>query len=226
MPVVYACVCPPAPPPDAPLTNEAIARVAAELAAQRPEVVVAISHGRGMLPQKVSLASEGASELCEAMVAEARRELVPVELARRCERPAVLSTLEETLGGAALLCVAVSTLSLQMHFEFGRAAGRAPTEDARRAVLVCAGSLSSGRDARQARLFDKQYRQAIEEWNVKWAVHLEPGFRRRAEEDAAAQTAVLMGMLSGHRIQARVLSYESPAGAGCLVAGIDVLGRR
>ena len=34
------------------------------------------------------------------------------------------------------------------------------------------------------KLFDEHYRRAIEEWDVKWLVHLESEFRRHAAEDA------------------------------------------
>jgi aromatic ring-opening dioxygenase LigB subunit len=76
------------------------------------------------------------------------------------------------------------------------------------------------------KVFDDQYRRAIEAWDVKWVTHLDSSFRRRAAEDAAPQTAVLMGALSGYRVQPRILSYEGPFGVGYLVAAIDVLGVR
>ena len=226
MPVVYACVCPPTPPPDAPLTGAALERAAAELAGQRPDIIVVIARGAGMLPRAIGLVTDGVDDIARRIAEEARRDLVPVELLRRWEPPAVLSQLKETLGAIALLPIAVSSLSPQLHFEFGRAAGRVLAADQRRSALVCAGRLSSAEDVRQARLFDKQYRQAIEDWNVKWAVHVDAAFRQRAKEDVVAQTAVLMGVLSGLRIQPRVLSYETPAGTGYLVAAIDVLGPR
>jgi hypothetical protein len=226
MPVVYACVCPAAPPASAPLTDEALARVAEELAAQRPDVLVVIARGAGMLPRAIGLLAEGTDDLAKHIMDEARGKLVPVERVRRWEPPPVLTRLHKASGRPSALAVLVSSLSLQLHFELGRAAGRALAADERRAVLVCAGRLSGAEDERQARLFDRQYREAIEAWHVKWAVHLDGAFRRRAKEDLAAQTAVLMGALSGLRIQPRVLSYEAPSGEGCLVAGVDVIGRR
>ncbi len=61
---------------------------------------------------------------------------------------------------------------------------------------------------------------------MKWLVRLDSAYRRDAAENSVPQTAVLMGALSGYRIQPRLLSYESPFGVGRLVAAIDVLGPR
>jgi aromatic ring-opening dioxygenase LigB subunit len=91
--------------------------------------------------------------------------------------------------------------------------------------LVCEVELARGADPATG-VFDKQYRRAIEDWDVKWLVGLDRELRRRAGEDAVAQTAVLMGALSPYRIQPRVLAYERSSAGGQLVAAIDVLGLR
>jgi hypothetical protein len=71
-------------------------------------------------------------------------------------------------------------------------------------------------------VFERHYQRAIEEWDVRWLAGLDAESRRLAGEDAVAQTAVLMGALSGARISARLLAHE----AGALVAAIEVLGPR
>ena len=141
--------------------------------------------------------------------------------------------LRDALGDASLLPMTISWLEPRFHFELGRAIGRALADYNRRVVFICSADLShalfpgapSGYHP-AGKLFDEHYRRAIEEWDVKWLVHLESEFRRHAAEDAVPQTAMLMGALGDYRIQPRVLSYEGPFGVGYLVAAIDVLGPR
>jgi hypothetical protein len=251
MPIVYACICPRSSAivrddePPAARTIAALHRVAEELAAYRPEMALLMSSGgpapRGAIGVFVGRDPAGFpadQELAARIQSEAAKESLPVEpllrwdasLEAGCATP--LHFLREALADALLLPIAASRLEPRFHFEFGRAIGRAVTSDARRVAFICAGDLSHalqpgtpGYD-RTGRVFDEHYRRAIENWDVKWLVHLDSGVRQRAAEEAVAQTAVLMGALSPYRIQPRILSYEAPAGAGLLVAAIDVLGPR
>ena len=127
-----------------------------------------------------------------------------------------------------LLRMATCRLEPRFHFELGQAVGRALTRYDRLVAIVCSADLGHALQAHQrtGRLFDEQYQRAIAAWDVKWLVRLESDYRRDAAEDGVPQTAVLMGALSGYRIQPRLLSYESPFGVGRLVAAIDVLGPR
>jgi aromatic ring-opening dioxygenase LigB subunit len=141
--------------------------------------------------------------------------------------------LKEALGGARLLPMTISWLEPRFHFELGRAIGRALEDYDRRVVFVCSVDLSHaltpgapGGHDRAGSVFDERYRRTIDTWDVKWLVNLDSSFRSHAAEDAVPQTAILMGALSGYRIQPRVLSYESPFGVGYLVAAIDILGPR
>ncbi len=141
--------------------------------------------------------------------------------------------LRDALRTARLLPLSISWLEPRQHFEFGRAIGRAIERCERRVAFICSADLShalmpgapNGYDP-AGKVFDEHYRRAIEEWDVKWLVQLDSTFRRSAAEDAVPQTAILMGALSGYRIQPRVLSYEAPFGVGYLVAVIDILGPR
>ncbi|MEX1255561.1 MAG: hypothetical protein WEE64_14580, partial [Dehalococcoidia bacterium] len=228
MPVVYACICPPALPDDGALTREALDRVAAELRMYEPDAAVLIARQGAVLPRAIQVAT-GDAERWAAIVArlkdEVGREAIPFNLA--ISRSSVLGApFVDALGDADALSIGVSSLSPREHLDFGRALGRALAGDEWRTALVCTATLAGTADARLARLFDRQYRRAIDEWDVKWLTNVDATFRRSAAEDAVAQTAVLMGALSAYRIQPRVLSYERPDGAGCLVAAIDVLGSR
>lgn len=196
--------------------------------------------GRWGAPQ-VRFEFETDRELAERIQQEAGKGDIKAAPLRRwdggldwgCTVPLYCLSTSGGLAGARLVPMAISWLEPRFHFEFGRAVGRALREYERRVVFICSADLShalmpgapNGYDP-AGRLFDERYRRAIEEWDVKWLVHLDSDFRRRAAEDAVPQTAMLMGALSGYRIQPRVLSYEGPFGVGYLVAAIDVLGRR
>ncbi len=188
---------------------------------------------------EVRFAFETDQELVERIREEAAKDDVRLVTLRRwdggldwgCTVP--LYYLRKALSGARLLPMTVSCLEPRFHFDLGRAISRALAGYERRVAFVCSADLShalfpgapNGYDP-AGKLFDKQYRRAIEAWDVKWLLHLDSGFRGRAAEDAVPQTAILMGTLSGYSIQPRVLSYEAPFGVGYLVAAIDVLGPR
>jgi len=188
---------------------------------------------------ELGFAFETDQELGDRIREEATRADVPLVALRHwdsgldwgCTVP--LYYLREALTEARLLPMTISWLEPRFHFAFGQAIGRALAEYERRVVFICSADLShalmpgapNGYDP-AGRLFDERYRRTIDEWDVKWLLHLDSDFRRHAAEDAVPQTAVLMGALSGYRIQPRVLSYEGPLGVGYLVAAIDVLGWR
>ena len=222
MPVVYACICPDG--AIATRTAEAIAQIAAELAEQRPDIAIGVRAGSGA---GIEIAAEAGEPLLKAVAGSD----VPVALGRAASAP-LPDPLAVAAGDAELITVSTSRLALKEHFALGRALGAAIAEDERRIAIVCIGTLSHALDHLSrtfdpaGRRFDEQYRRAFDEWNVKWLVHLESRFRASAREEAAAQTAVLMGVLSECRIQPRALSYEQTSGVGHFAGVVDVLGAR
>jgi hypothetical protein len=229
MPLVYACICPPGRSPEGSRTANGLAGVAEELASFDVETIVLIaSHGGQREAIGVLTAPQCAGctvnvELAHELLARAAKAGVRTAELRRWD--GALPYPVEALAGARLLVVTTSWLEPRTHFEFGHALGQAIASSERRLGIVCSTTLARG-GVPAAGAFDKQYRRAIEEWDVKWLVGVDREYRRHAGEDAVAQTAVLMGALSAYRIQTRVLSYEASSAGGQLVAAIDVLGRR
>jgi len=141
--------------------------------------------------------------------------------------------LRSGMRGACLVPMAISFLSPQAHYVLGKAMGRALARLGTRSAIVCSADLShsllpgapNGYDP-AGHQFDERYRQAVEEWDVDWMLHVDTSFRHHAAEDAVPQTSLLMGVLSDLKVRPRVLSYEGPFGVGYLVAAIDVLGPR
>lgn len=229
MPLVFACICPTELDPAASRTIDALQRLAEELSVAQPETIVLITAQSTVARQSIGL-DAGDNERTQALskrIAEGAREsTVPVTIVRHRERPSIIEQLSASLSEVAVLSISTSSLSIRFHFDFGRALGRALQSEATPTAVVCTATLASTSEARSARLFDSHYRKAIENWDVKWLTHVDSSFRRDAAEACVPQTAVLMGALSGYRIQPRVLSYEAPSGRGLLVAAIDVLGPR
>jgi len=141
--------------------------------------------------------------------------------------------LRSGMRGACLVAMAISFLSPQAHYVLGKAVGRALTRLNRTVAIICSADLShallpgapNGYDP-AGHEFDERYRQAVEDWDVDWMLHVDTSFRDHAAEDAVPQTGLLMGALSDLEVHPRVLSYEGPFGVGYLVAAIDVLGPR
>lgn len=141
--------------------------------------------------------------------------------------------LAEAMVGVKLMPVVISAGAADGHFEVGHALARAVAGCGRRTAVICSADLSHAlspdapaRFDPAGALFDAQFRLAIERWDVRWVLHSDESFRRRAAEDAVRQTALLMGSLSDYQIRPRVLAYDAPFGVGYLVASVDVLGPR
>ena len=232
--------------------SEALTRIAGELSSHRPETVLLISspgpglqaaRGIGLLTAseatgdfaqldapETQFAFETDLELAELIQQEAAEANPRLEPLLRWDggRNAALHCLREAMAETRLLPMATCRLEPRFHFELGQAVGRALARYERRVAIVCSADLAHALQAHQrsGRLFDDQYRRAIAAWDVKWLVGLESSYRGDVAEDSVPQTAILMGALSGYRIQPRLLSYESPSGVGRIVAAIDVLGPR
>ena len=222
MPVIYACILPDG--AVATRTADAIAQIATEVAEQRPDLAVVIRAGTGA---GMAIAGNADEPLLEAAAAS--------DVPTTTNAPAVSplpEVIEEAIAGVPRVSIATSRLALKEQFEFGRALGRALAEDERRTAIIAIATLSRALDKLSrsfdpaGRLFDEQYRRAFDEWNVRWLVNLDSRFRTAAREEAAAQTAVLMGALSERRIQPRALTYEQTSGVGHFAGVVDVLGAR
>jgi len=215
MPVVYACIVPIAEPTEENRTAEALRRVADELSGYEPELVVVIAPAASGASKVGVYTSD--QTLSELLVAEAKRDAVPVEHMMRW----TLGDAPIAINAASRAYVATCGLDPRQHFEFGRAAARALESLDQRVAVVCTVDLSKGNER-----FDAQYRRALASWDVKSMVNTDVPSRRSARERAVVQTALLMGLLGGYRVQPRELCYEPAPTGGYIVAAIDVLGRR
>jgi hypothetical protein len=212
MPIVYACICPTAPPTEDSRTSDALRRVADELSGYEPELALFIAPARSGATKVGVFASD--NTISDAVATEAKADALPVEHLLRWTAGAPPLALAADV---ATLSIATCGLDPRQHFEFGRAAARAIEPLERRIAIVCAIELSKANAQ-----FNDHCRRALASWDVKSLVNMDASFRRAAREHAVAQVSLLMGALGGYRLQPRELSYE----AGQIVAAIDVLGTR
>lgn len=231
MPIVYACIVPTASAPGTHRTADAIELAAAELRDIAPEVALIVTPPAEARRNAIGVATQGEiaidAPISQAVLAAARALTMPAEESHAPDAIDCPEVVREAFGQASIALVSVSVLSTREHVELGRALARAAEGDVRRIAVVCCGTLAGARGPGEpGDAFDRHYRTAIEDWDVRWLTGLDAETRRRAREDGAAQTAVLMGALSRSRMEAQVLSYEAPEGTGLLVASIDVLGDR
>ena len=230
MPIAYACICPPAVHPDGSRTADAVERMAEELRAAAPDLALVVTPPSRERRNAIGVATQGGAidvELARRVLDAAEALTMPSAELAAPDALACPKAVREALGGARLVVLSASVLAAREHVELGRAIARVLQDDERRIAIVCCGTLASARGPGEpGDVFDKHFRLAIEDWDVKWLAALDAETRRRAHEDCAAQTAVLMGALSRSRIQPRVLSYEAPEGVGLLVAAVDALGDR
>ncbi len=267
--IIYACIAPHPPvivheighgrEGQTRRTIAALERVAAELAALRPETAIVISPHGPVQPAGVGVLArrdvcgdmgrwdapelrfefENDLDVVAAIQAEAEASQLPLVMLEQWDDGAIdgldwgctvpLYYLQPGLEGARLVPIAPSFSTLRYHYELGEAIGRALARLRKQVAIICSADLSHallpGSPSRYdpaGREFDSAYQDAIATWNVDWVLEATRDFRARAAEDALPQTAMLMGILSGHEVRPRILSYEGPFGVGYMVTAIDV----
>jgi hypothetical protein len=210
MPIVYACIVPVSSPLEGDALATALERVSEELSLYETDLAVFIAPGASGRTKLGVTNAEG--DLLDAILASTARDALPVERLMRWHDA------EPVVGlGTRRLRIATCSVEPRVHFEFGRAVARTLAAAAERIAIVCAVEIS-----KSGGRFDERYRRALAAWDVKSIVNTDAASRRAAGERAIAQTALLMGVLGGYRVQPRELAYND----GRIVAAIDILGRR
>jgi len=140
-----------------------------------------------------------------------------------------LHFLAEGMQGTCLVPLTFSMLSLEDHFEFGRALRRAAERAGRRVAVVASGDLShrlipsapAGYDP-QGEVFDRTLTEAIAAYDVRAVMEIDKNLIDRAGECGLRSIVILLGALDGLEVTTNVLSYEGPFGVGYMVAALDV----
>jgi len=236
-------------------TVEALKELSRRLGAKTPQTVALISPHGVMLYDSMGVATaevlrgtmrnwgalredrdfENDSVLVEALQAEAKTAGIPLDsigdkvynLDHGVMVP--IHFLAEGMRGAYLMPLTFSMLSLEDHFEFGRALRRASERAGRRVSVVASGDLShrlipsapAGYDP-QGETFDRALSEAIAGYDVRAVMDMDRALIERAGECGLRSIVILLGALDGLEVTSEVLSYEGPFGVGYMVASLDV----
>lgn len=122
-----------------------------------------------------------------------------------------------------------SWLSLQQHFDYGRAIGRAITERGLQTAVIASGDMSHrlleegpyGYNPAGPE-FDKRIRNALAVMDTGSILSLPADIIEGAGECGLRSIVILLGILDGHTIKPDVMSYEGPFGVGYMVASFEV----
>ena len=132
--------------------------------------------------------------------------------------------------GVPLVPLTFSWLSLETHFAFGKAIGRAAQRTQKPVALIASGDLShrlipgapAGYEP-SGRVFDEKLVKAMGRLDVDGILNLDKELIERAGECGLRSFVILLGALDGLRVRPEVLSYEGPFGVGYLVASFEVV---
>lgn len=132
--------------------------------------------------------------------------------------------------GVPLVPLTFSWLSLETHFSFGKAIGRAAEQSQKRVVLVASGDLShrlipgapAGYDP-MGKVFDEELVKALSSSDTKSILNLDRELIERAGECGLRSFVILLGALDGLQVKPEILSYEGPFGVGYLVASFELV---
>jgi AmmeMemoRadiSam system protein A len=185
---------------------------------------------------EIAFETENDCELAEAIVREAAKERISVvgvddnTLDHGIMVP--LHYLREAGVQAKLVAFGISLLPFGELFRFGRVVARVCEATPRRIALVASGDLShrlipgapAGYDP-QGKVFDEIIQEALSQMDVERILNLPEDLVERAAECGLRPIIILLGALSGKKVESRIYSYEGPFGVGYLVAEFCLRGR-
>ncbi|MDN5293782.1 MAG: hypothetical protein PWQ31_1087 [Eubacteriales bacterium] len=133
--------------------------------------------------------------------------------------------LQQGMGNARLLPVAMSLLPGAELYAFGLAVQRAAAKLGRRIAVIASGDLShrlqpgapAGYSPRGEE-FDHLLVELVRKGDVPGIINIDPVLAEEAGECGWRSIIMMLGALDGLAVEPRVLSYEGPFGVGYLVA--------
>ncbi|HAA90094.1 MAG: Uncharacterized protein XD63_0852 [Thermoanaerobacterales bacterium 50_218] len=185
---------------------------------------------------ELAFEAENDCELAEAIAREAEKEGISVvrvdddTLDHGIMVP--LYYLREAGVEAKLVAFGISLLPFEKLFRFGKVVARVCAATQRRVALVASGDLShrlipgapAGYDP-QGKVFDEIIQEALSQMDVDRILNLPEDLIERAGECGLRPIIILLGALSGQKVESRIYSYEGPFGVGYLVAEFCLEGK-
>lgn len=135
-----------------------------------------------------------------------------------------LFLLRQKLPQVKVIPIYHSQQDLQTHYEFGQLLKRELSLSPKKIAIIASADLSHGLSKQapadyspEAKKFDKKVIKAIENNQIEELINLDPQVIKKVHETGLRTIIMLMGVLADIEKTAKVLSYESPFGVGCLV---------
>jgi len=127
-----------------------------------------------------------------------------------------------------LVRIAISSLPLKTHYEFGKLLQKLIEQSKQSIVYVASGDLShkllkSGPYgfSEEGIAFDKAMKNIVAEGNLAKLVDFNENFLHKAAECGLRSFLIMAGVLDGYKYDSSLLSYEGPFGVGYLVASFN-----
>jgi AmmeMemoRadiSam system protein A len=184
--------------------------------------------------EQVGFRREPDMELIEAVIAEAAARSVPVEPVDHWEPNdhsawVPLYYLQDAVPGTPVLMLSISFAAAADHYALGRVIAEVAARTKKRIALIAsadgAHTLSEegpyGYHPASVE-FEARFHAAFESWDLNEILNFDETFRMQAGEDSIPSVSFLMGALSHHEVQPRILANEGPWGVGYMTALVEI----
>ncbi|MGI1690726.1 AmmeMemoRadiSam system protein A [Thermoanaerobacter uzonensis] len=181
-------------------------------------------------------------ELVEKIVEESRKRDIPIaevddELAKKYVLPKKLDHgtivplyfVTKHYANFRLVHISYGFLYFEQLYEFGTAIGDAIRNSNKKVVFIASGDLSHKLTPNspngytpKGEVFDKKLLDLLSEMKVEEIIGMDKGLIEEAAECGFRSVCVMLGVLDGYEVKAKVLSHEGPFGVGYGVAQFEV----
>lgn len=173
-------------------------------------------------------------QFVEALLEEASRRGVALTAIEQWERHdhsawVPLRHLRAAAPDASVVALSISAASPQDHFALGEAVAAVIAAQTKRVAIIASADGAHALKADgpygyhpAAPRWEAEFQEALAAWDVERVLGFDDEFRRLAAEDSIPSVAFLMGALSQHTVQPRILASEGPWGVGYMTALVEV----
>ncbi|HHW57231.1 MAG TPA: AmmeMemoRadiSam system protein A [Clostridia bacterium] len=181
-------------------------------------------------------------ELVEKIVEESRKKDIPIAeindelikryaLSKKLDHGTMVPLYFVTKHYATFKLVHISYgfLPFEQLYEFGIAINKAIMESNKKVVFIASGDLSHKLTPNspngytpKGEIFDNKLLNLLSEMRVEEIIGMDKGLIEEAAECGFRSVCVMLGVLDGYEVKAKVLSHEGPFGVGYGVAQFEV----
>ena len=184
---------------------------------------------------KVALRKEVDLELSTKIYTEAIRKAVPILLSDDTDFfidhgvLVPLSFVEKVYSNYRLIEISLSSLTLAMHYSFGKCIAKALVDSPQKVVLIASGDLSHRLThdgpygfSESGPVFDQILTRHLKESRLDEIMEIDPSISEPAAECGLRSFVIMAGVLSKLQYRTDFMSYEGPFGVGYAVCGFEI----